>query len=1473
MANELVDIVKKNQANVLRNVGSDLITTDELVGAIPMVEQSDGSFAPEKPTVQEGSGDLEGAVEIGVNPVGHGEPTIRNVLDGEVPPEKKHYSWPEYIKTKYEKGKAPFIKSSYGMAILNGTMTVEEALEKGNAEYLKHLESIGKLEDVSFGERPVLAALGEASQLLPFMIDTALESAKHALIGGSVGAVAGLMAGGLSAPALAAGGATAGGMYGVIKNTLDVEGMNILFDLVNEGIPKETAIPLAVAGGVAIGVTELFQLRLFGAGFKRIVAKAMIDKVSKSALLNAATLWAKNTGVQTAQEGIQSSIELATKFLASIIEKNPDVLPTRGDMVDEMVGVLKGAAGMAVLGVPSAVAAGVQTKVITRQEAIEKATEKFEIEQEEREIEIVVEPTITQEQKLKRGVKAFKEEEAISKAKLKQTLPPEVVEQGKVGSKDIDRKDDIDIEGGLPDGGSLILKRKDLVGRVNFLSDKKKDVNKSLNKILTEVSKTKDPLAVKRLHTETLKLLDKKTALEKEIASLSAVENRAARQLGVKKVLLSAKEVVALEQAVVEAKMKGIERGIKQGKKISREEILDVQSSYAGFIMRAVSDEKVKLAVMKDVISVQTAEQFNKKLDKNLARLKRAADRMKKKALIRDIKKLSKPKKLAKVSSEFLPSINAILNPFSVTKPTKKTTAKLVWLAKELRESKANQIDAEALRVLEKLDKRPLADLEVSEIEMIRDSVAHLLHLNSQKQKLNEQNRTEQQEKNVNEAVKNVNERFEKLEGSVDGLDDMLVEKETEIFKFGTGMIKDVLGAAAWNTELISEILDGKDSGIIMKVFYNAIDDGTSVAINYRTNSEQFLVDNGMRKLVDKSWSHSFTMFKKKVKQETIVLESGKKIKLTKGRKVSIILLARNENSRKHLRDGGFNFDTSKTAENIRLTENDLNNIAERASADETKVADIIYSFFNTMQKDSINEVSERLLGYSIATEENYFPINVNRLNIIKEESSIGLTSQQEFVRKTLEGMGIFKKRTNSSEPIVISDAFDVLTNQIRQVSNFVGLAEPLRNAKSMLNSNEFRTAVTKAGKGKYLISLQDYLDKIEGSIYTNDKIGRLLQGWQQRIDVAVLAGNVGVFFKQPVSYFLASTEMKAKYLATSFSPKASNTLVDKMKKWSPQARERFDGNITLETGEVAGSGASKRMILGESPLSNHLMIGIHKFDKAAVTSIWRAVEKETRAEHKNLKPDSDQFNQHVADRWWKVVRRTQPTFDIKDRSYGGRSTNTWFRLATKYSSQRNKNWMIQRRAIEKYNRTDGHPVSALAELTRVTMIIRFITPAMIAGVNALRALGQEHPKDDPSDEWSGLKRFFLDWVRTTLGDVYIISPILSTALERFEKRGKGFGMTDPLTRNFEQVGELAGDIITLATNAVNKDNTRQGRVKTKQQQQQFVERMFKNSLDITSKITGIPAASTLRSLEVIGKGTGLVEKDNKSSNYNRRRY
>ncbi len=1558
----------------------------DIENLIPIEKNVQGDWV-DAPVQTGGTGDLTNAVpvdHVNINITGSDEPVLVPKNATEVPTDLT-----EYLTEKYKAGKHPLTYGAIGELHARGEIGFEEAMELSDKELLKDLERQDRLDIMKAQQSKIGVILGGASQFLPYMIDSTIEAAKNAVMFGTGGALTAILTGGATTP-LIPGLMAAGGTYGVIKNSIDVEGMGIYLDLMKKGMPPETALPLSVAAGTAIGITEVYSLKLFGAGFKRKVAEAVMSKLGKRALLNMVAFHVKSTGLQVGQEFVQETVEIATKFLASIIDDNPSIMPTLEEMSATFTDLasLETVGGLGLLSAPGAVGVGIRTRALNTKQAMAevkktldeqkvKAAEEVELEVTEEAIgEAVGEEIITEEEQLQKAVGevlaleaeaeaaaqvdeegnqgstfsadgtenligtpniavsifpdltrkvegrlteetaveeigAFREEHAEMLAgnpelavgtfysedtdttfiDIASIVPEEQIDAakalgkefnqisvfnlrtfeeiatggtGEAVSADVSIQDRIDrmkelvgvepLEPSKPTPIKKVVKRKDIKGRINKLSSERKEINKEIEALGKQFTKGK--LTEVQLETKLEKQFDKLIKLEDELVPLQLLEDITDIDLGARKVELRADEVRALQTAIVKEKAVALERGIKEGKRIQRAEILEVQNAITAIVMASEATEAAKRNALKAMRKIQTEEQFKKALPGLITKLERAEEGLKKKLLIEKFKKLTKAKAVRELRPEIKSQVDAILNEFTAVKPSEKRVLKIQKAIEALKESPNNQISDEQLLHLSGLDRKPLRDMSLDDVKFVHDAVSHLIWLNTEANKAVEAERTAQDQKNVEEAVGNLERRFKVLEGSVEGLDSLQKLEEKKLLGLNLGGVGDIAGVGSYRMELIGEILDGQDKGIIQRIMYEEIDRGEAKSLKFKHDAEDYFIRNGLRNILkDDSYSEFFT---KKVKEKDkidIRLDSGKTVRVSKGTRIAFLLHARNENSRRHLLKGGFVTQRHPFATPKKMTEADLVRIQGAATFGEHRIAEVIHTYFNVIQKQAGNEVSVDLLGFELLTEPDYFPINVSGQALEKEVKIKDLSGSDNFIKETLEGMGIFKKRVKSNAPIVITDAFEVTHHNMQKMSAYIGLAKPLRTAKSLLHAPKFKAALENAGLGKYRQSMEDYLGRVESDSMRNDAFDKLTQNWINRLDVAILGGNVGVFFKQPVSYFLAATEMDMKYIATSFKPKASKALIAEIMKWNPHFRDRFEGNVTRELGEVASVGRTRRFFTGRELISNKLMIGIKTFDKMAIASIWRAVRKEVAAKHPSLKVGSPEYFQKVSDRAWEVARRTQPTFAIKDRSTIGRKQNTFWRLATKYSSQRNKNWQIQRHAIEQWNRSEK-TFADFRLVAKRLILIRFIAPAMIAGVNAIRGLG----RDDVNDEENGLlKKFVADWLKTTLGDVYLISGIIQEAIGKIEG-GQGFGMTDPLTANWEKMGKLMSDVIKEFNLVIGITKVKSRRDWEKKQEK-IIWELIKDTSDVSSKVSGIPFESARRSLELGGKAVGIIPK------------
>jgi hypothetical protein len=462
----------------------------------------------------------------------------------------------------------------------------------------------------------------------------------------------------------------------------------------------------------------------------------------------------------------------------------------------------------------------------------------------------------------------------------------------------------------------------------------------------------------------------------------------------------------------------------------------------------------------------------------------------------------------------------------------------------------------------------------------------------------------------------------------------------------------------------------------------------------------------------------------------------------------------------KHITEGGIILPRKKFRTPFKISVEEMNTIIKTMSKDEKKVADTIYKYFNDIQKDKINKVSTDLNGFDIATEEDYFPIRTSSIDLkkdsLKQVKNMNETNRS-FLSTTLEGMGIFKERKGASNPIILDDAFVASYKSMKEASAYVGLAGPLRNAKMLLNDSDFQRKLVNTHGPEYLNTLKDYVRDVEGTATNTQDVDRIISDVMNNITVSILGMNPWVMLKQPISYVLAGTEVDSKYL-TNLTPEKKEVI----SKWSPQLRSRLDGNVSREMGEVSQVGEVKNFFTHKKNIQqNVVMKGISEFDYQSIGRIWKAVTKETNDLYPDLK--GDERMEHIAQRTEAIVRKTQPTFDIKDRSQIGRSRNMWLRLLTKFSSQRNKNYMIAVRAIDRYNRSDKS-FKAKSKLVKDIGAVSIISALLLAAVDRLRDAAYCRDSDNKSATTAQkLTNTAMKVMELNIGNIYGVGTLFSS--------------------------------------------------------------------------------------------------------------
>lgn len=788
-----------------------------------------------------------------------------------------------------------------------------------------------------------------------------------------------------------------------------------------------------------------------------------------------------------------------------------------------------------------------------------------------------------------------------------------------------------------------------------------------------------------------------------------------------------------------------------------------------------------------------------------------------------NLKKTVKGIDFKRLRPEYKATIEDLSKSMDLVNRREQTITKLDRMAKYIADNPDHNIPDKHLRKLEILARTPLKNVTTEDVDLINTSITNLAKLHDLKNKIVIKRKIRDLGKARDESVVNIKKRDP---ADVDPRQGIRISR-----------VKEAATTESLNIEHICrDDLDKADDGINKAVFYDGIDEGVSDVLRFTQEADDYFT-RATGDIDSSRWSetyHTKEQARKKVDYHDYKLESGKMVKLTKAERVALELHSRNENSLRHILEGGIRLSTNP---NIlyKITGEDLDSITESLTPEEKKVAAAIHKYLNTIQKDKLNEVSVKLNGWEIATEPDYFPIRVHGYDIKRQHLLRGEalpSNMRAFTQSTLEGMGILKERVSASNALLLEDVFSATYKSIKQTSTYYGLAQPLRTAKAMLFDNDFRLTLNTRYGEHYWRALNNYIKDIEGEYQRTDNVDKMIMGWVNRLDIAILGLNPFVMLKQPVSFMGAATEMDSKYLLKALKAKPASR--EKMSKHSPQLRDRFEGKVTRELGEVAQVGQVRQFWTHMHTLGQKLMGGIRNFDYQAIGRIWNAVEYETETLHPDLKGDA--YMEHVAKRTEEVVRLTQPTFHTKDRSSIGRSKSLWLRLATKYTSQRNKNYMMIFRAAKRYNRSNKS-VKAKARLMKDLSILMLLMPLMLYGIDELRNLIYKRKKPKRR-----LRYFIFRNLENILGNVYLVGNVFRSLTSKVE-RGTyaGHDVSDVLTSSAETGINAMADTIRAIDQVVSQEKYKAGDRRGELKWKISAKRAIDESLSFNLRFRGIP--------------------------------
>ena len=355
----------------------------------------------------------------------------------------------------------------------------------------------------------------------------------------------------------------------------------------------------------------------------------------------------------------------------------------------------------------------------------------------------------------------------------------------------------------------------------------------------------------------------------------------------------------------------------------------------------------------------------------------------------------------------------------------------------------------------------------------------------------------------------------------------------------------------------------------------------------------------------------------------------------------------------------------------ITMTRSALNAAFKQLTEKEMAFIKSAQAYYSEMSQPEINRVSNLLLGYSIANEENYFRINT-------DSNYRGTNMDAIKFDGTIEGMGWTKERIEGARnAILLIPLTEQFQRDIDAHSKYVGMAIPVRNFNKAYGVNRqsydengdftgTETSVQSAITGKWGSGATDYIQKLMSDIQnprtTSESWAKIFGKLRSYYAGSVLALNAGVAIKQAASYPTSAAEIGWLPLIKAFgNTRLQGKLdMDIVNKYSPLMYLRTQGIGYQELADL------KNLNKGwlNRALNSKALNWINDMDVMTIKKLWKASEYYVRDNFKDLKVGSEEYYKKVGEVHSRVIERTQPNYTTLQRGEILRSDSDFIRMA-----------------------------------------------------------------------------------------------------------------------------------------------------------------------------------------------------------------
>ena len=428
----------------------------------------------------------------------------------------------------------------------------------------------------------------------------------------------------------------------------------------------------------------------------------------------------------------------------------------------------------------------------------------------------------------------------------------------------------------------------------------------------------------------------------------------------------------------------------------------------------------------------------------------------------------------------------------------------------------------------------------------------------------------------------------------------------------------------------------------------------------------------------------------------------------------------------------------STSGSTVMVSMEDVARIVDTLTPEQREMADKLQGYLNNECAAWGNEVSMKMYGYRKFTEKNYFPIK-------SADAYLDSNFEGRQAMERIKNFGFTKGTVvNANNPIMIDDIFSVVADHVNKMSLYNAFAAPISDFMRVYNyksrddagliHGSVKAAVEDAYGKKAINYINNFMSDLNSQVQTRSEgLTRFVSKSLANYKKSAIGGNLRVAIQQPTAVMRAFTLISPRYFVNAHINPVKNMRdmqehcqIAKWKAWGfSQVDMARDIDDIMMNNEWSKIDTVTMEIYGA-------------LDNVTWSSIWAAVREETKAKHKDVKVDSEEFYQICNERASEIFDKTQVVDSVFHRSQAMRNTDVMSKMLTSFMAEPTRTFNMMRteyaRAIELWH--EGNKTAAVGKFNRATSVFVLNAAAVSAAAAIADALRDKAPGDDDDDSW-----------------------------------------------------------------------------------------------------------------------------------------